>query len=134
MQESPRRITIRSAIKAQVTTAKSAIADDLAINGGLTDNEADATAERIVDKDIKPTINYLADQANIYSVKPVVFFDVGQVNKRSISDRLWTAAGLGIQINIVNARLEMGYVQTLFPKSDDGKGNFLIRFSVQNFY
>ena len=134
MQESPRRITIRSAIKAQVTTAKSAIADDLAINGGLTDNEADATAERIVDKDIKPTINYLADRANIYSVKPVVFFDVGQVNKRSIGDRIWTAAGLGLQINIVNARLEMGYVQTLFPKSDDAKGNFLIRFSVQNFY
>lgn len=134
MEESPRRITIRSALKAQVTTAKSAIADDLAINGGLSDSEADATAERIVDKDIKPTINYLADRANIYSVKPVIFFDVGEINKRNMGDRIWTAAGLGLQINIVNARLEMGYVQTLFPKSDDAKGNFLIRFSVQNFY
>ncbi len=134
IQESPRRITLRSALKGQVTTAKSAIADDLALNGGLSDDEADATAERIVNKDIKPTINYLADQANIYSIKPVLFFDVGQLTKRNIDARLWTAAGFGLQINVVNARLEIGYIQTLLPKSDDSKGNFLIKFLVQNFY
>ena len=134
IQESPRRITLRSAIKGQVTTAKSAIADDLAINGGLSDDEADATAERIVNKDIRPTINYLSDQANIYSIKPVIFFDIGQLKKRNIDNRLWTAAGAGLQINIVNARLEIGYIQTLLPKVDDSKGNFLIRFIVQNFY
>ena len=134
IQESPRRITLRKAIKGQVTTAKSAIADDLALNGGLSDDEADATADRIVNKDIKPTINYLADQANIYSVKPVIFFDAGQLKKRNIDNLIWTAAGLGLQINVVNARLEIGYIQTLLPKSDDSKGNFLIRFLVQNFY
>lgn len=134
IQESPRKITLRSAIKGQVNTAKSAIADDLAINGGFADDEADAIAERIVNKDIKPTINYLADKANIYSIKPVVFFDIGQVNKRNFGSKIWVASGAGLQINIVNARLELGYIQTLLSKSEAAKGNFLIRFLVQHFY
>lgn len=134
IQDEPRRITIRSAIKGQVTTAKSFIANDLALNGGLSDDEADAAAERIVDKDIKPTINYLADRANIYSIKPLLFFDFGEINKPSVGDKIWAASGAGLQLNIVNAKLEIGYVQTLFPKSDVSKGNFLMRFSVQNFY
>ena len=134
IQEEPRRLTISSALKGQVTTAKSFIANDLALNQNLSDDEADAAADKIVDKDIKPTINYLADRANIYSIKPLLLFDVGQINKRSAGDRMWAALGTGLQLNIVNARLEIGYMQTLFPKSDASKGNFLMRFSVQNFY
>ena len=134
IQEEPRRLTIRSAIKGQVNTAKSFIANDLALNGGLSDDDADAAAERIVDKDIKPTINYLADRANIYSIKPILFFDAGQINKRGVGNRLWIASGAGLQINIVNAKLQLGYIQTLSPKADASKGNFLMSFSVQNFY
>ncbi len=134
IQEEPRRITMRSAIKGQVTTARSFIADDLALNGGLSDDAADSAADRIVNRDIKPTIDYLADRANIYSIKPIVFFDLGEINKRNTVDKIWSAAGAGLQINIVNSRLDIGYIQTLFPKSDASKGNFLLRFSVQNFY
>ena len=134
IQEEPRRLTIRSAIKGQVNTAKSFIANDLALNGGLSDDEADAAAVRIVDKDIKPTINYLADRANIYSVKPILFFDIGQVNKRGLGNRMWVASGAGLQVNIVNAKLQVGYIKTLSPKADSSKGNFLMSFSVQNFF
>lgn len=134
IQEEPRRLTIRGAIKGQVNTAKSFIANDLALNGGLSDDKADAAADRIVDKDIKPTINYLADRANIYSIKPVLFFDAGQIKKRGVGDRLWLASGAGLQINIVNAKLAIGYIQTLFPRADNAKANFLMSFSVQNFF
>ncbi len=134
IQEEDPRITMRSAIKGQVNTAKSFIADDLALNGGLSDDAADSAAAAIVNKDIKPTIDYLADRANIYSIKPIVFFDLGEISKRNADNRIWAATGAGLQLNIVNARLEIGYLQTLFPKSDASKGNFLFRFSVQNFY
>ena len=134
IQEEDPRITMRSAIKGQVNTAKSFIADDLALNGGLSDDAADSAAERIVNKDIKPTIDYLADRANIYSIKPIIFFDLGEISKRNADNRIFAATGAGLQLNIVNARLEIGYIQTLFPKSDASKGNFLFRFSVQNFY
>lgn len=134
IQDEPRRITVRSALKGRVNTAKSAIADDLALNGGFSDEAADAAAERIVKKDIEPIISYLADRANVYSFKPVIFFDLGEVKNRNSGNRLWTATGLGLQVNIVNARLQLGYIHTLLPKADDDKGNFLVRFSVQNFY
>lgn len=134
MQEEPRLITMRSAVKAQVKTAQSFIADDLALNGGLSDDAADSTAAAIVNKDIRPTIDYLADRANIYSVKPIVFFDLGEINKRNADNKIWAATGVGLQINIVNARFNIGYLQTLFPKVDASKGNFLLQFSVQNFY
>ncbi len=134
IQDEPRRITMRSAIKGQINTAKSFIADDLALNKGLSDDAADSAAEQIVNRDIKPTIDYLADKANIFSLKPIVFFDLGEINRRNPGDRIWAATGAGLQLNIVNARLDIGYLQTLFPKSDASKGNFLMRFSVQNFY
>lgn len=114
--------------------AINSIADDLENNGGLSFDEAGTAAEHIVDKDIKPTIDYLADRANIYSIKPEFFFDLGQIYRQGVGDKIWAASGAGLQLNIVNAKLEIGYVQTLFPKSDVSKGNFLMRFSVQNFY
>ena len=132
--DEPRRITIRSAVKSSVKDAINSIADDLENNGGLSFDEAGTAAEHIVDKDIKPTIDYLADRANIYSIKPEFFFDLGQIYKQGVGDKIWAASGAGLQLNIVNAKLEIGYVQTLFPKSDISKGNFLMRFSVQNFY
>lgn len=132
--DEPHIITLRSALKGQVQTAKNFIANDLALNGGLSDDAADSAAERIVNKDIRPTLNYLADRANVYSIKPLLYFDLGQVNKRNVADQMYAAAGTGLQINIVNARLELGYMQTVSPQKNSSKGNFLMRFTVQNFY
>ena len=126
--------TVQQAIKAQSNTAEAYIQSDLVQNRGLTNEEADIEAERIVNKDIRPVINYLADHANVYSIKPLLLFDLAQVNKRGIGDRLWGAAGAGLQLNIINAKLEIGYMHTLFPKSDGDKGNFLVRFTIQNLY
>lgn len=134
IQEEDPHITMRSAVKGQVNTAESFIADDLALNQGLSDDAVDSAAERIVNRDIRPTINYLADKANIYSIKPVLYFDLGEISNHRADNRVWAATGAGLQINIVNARLDIGYIQTLSPKSDASKGNFLLRFSVQNFY
>ena len=126
--------TARRKIKGQVNFAQSLIQMDLVDNQGLSEEAADAEAERIVNKDIRPAINYLADRANVYSIKPMLFFDVAQVNKRQVGNKLWGAAGAGLQLNIVNAKLEIGYMHTLFPQRDGSKGNFLFRFTVQDFY
>ena len=134
ISEEPRRITIRSALKAQVNSAESFISNDLELNGGLSSDEADARAKEIADRDIRPTIYYLADRANLYSIKPLLYFDIGQLNNRNIDKRFWSALGMGLKLNIVNARLEFSYVQTLLPKDDASKGNFLMRFSIQNMY
>lgn len=126
--------TARTKIKGQVNFAQSLIQLDLVDNQGLSEQAADIEAERIVNKDIRPAINYLADRANVYSIKPLLFFDVAQMNRRGVGRKVWGAAGAGLQLNIVNAKLEIGYMHTVFPKSDGSKGNFLMRFTVQDFY
>jgi hypothetical protein len=107
---------------------------DLVDNRGFSEEKAEAEAERIIEKDIRPAINYLADRANVYSIKPALFFDIAQMHKRVIGDKTWAAAGAGLQVNIVNARLDIGYIHTLFPKADASKGNLVLRFIVQDLF
>jgi hypothetical protein len=135
ISEEPRVMTLRSALKGQVATAKNFILDDLINNHGLPDTEeTEAVADRIVNQDIRPTLDYLADRANVYSVKPLLLFDLAQMWNQVKTNKLWLAAGLGVQATIVVARLELGYMHTLAPASDKGTGNLFIRFVLQNFY
>ena len=135
ISESPRVTTLRTALKAQTETAKNFIYYDLVDNYHYPDNdETDAKAEKIIDRDVRPALNYLADRANVYSIKPLLLFDIGGINDRSIPGKTWIAAGLGLQITLVVARLEIGYMHTIAPSADATKGNFLFRFVLQNFY
>jgi hypothetical protein len=135
ISEEPRVMTLRSALKAQSETTKNFILDDLVSNHNFPDNEeTEAKADEIVNRDIRPTLNYLSDRANIYSIKPLILFDIGHLNSRELPGKTWTAAGLGIQLTIVIARLEAGYMYTISPSSDASKGNFFLRFVLQNFY
>lgn len=121
--------------KLAIQTAKNTINDDLVDNQGLPDDdETTSKAGQIVDKDIAPVITYITDRANIVSVKPLVFFDVARISQHMFAGRTWVATGLGIQLNIVIARFEAGYMHTVFPSSESNKGNFLLRLTFQNFY
>jgi hypothetical protein len=135
ISEEPRVSTLRSVLKAQAETAKNFIYDDLVTNRGYPDTDAtDSVATTIVDKDIRPTLNYLADRANIYSIKPVLLFDVSHLNDHTLGGKTFTATGLGLQMTVVIARLEMGYMLTLSPAAYNSKGNFFLHFVLQNFY
>lgn len=127
--------TLATKLKGQVQTAQNFIYDDLVNNHGYPDTDAtDSVAAELVNKDIRPTINYLADRANIYSVKPLLLFDVGQLNDHALSSKTFAAAGVGMQITIVIARLELGYMHTISPSTYSSKGNFFVNFVLQNFY
>jgi hypothetical protein len=127
--------TLRSALKGQANTAVNFIYDDLVNNHGYPDNDAtDSAANAIVDRDIRPTLNYLADRANIYSVKPVLLFDISRLNDHTLQGKTFTAAGAGLQMTIVIARLEIGYMHTLSPSAYNSSGNFFLHFVLQNFY
>ena len=134
--ETPRRITLRSALKSSTNTAANAIYDDYVDNRGFPDNDStDALVQAIVNKDIRPAINYLADRANIYSVKPVLLFDAAHLYTSSaLQGNTWLGAGVGLQLTVVNAKFQIGYMQTISPASDKSKGNFLINLTLQNFY
>jgi hypothetical protein len=125
--------TFRLCIKGAVKMAKETIIVDLIDKRGFPENEeTEAIAERIVNRDIAPAVDYLADRANLYAIKPMLLFDVAQISGSSGS-KLWTAAGAGVQVNIVNGRFETGYMQTISPASDSGTGNFFVRLLFENF-
>jgi hypothetical protein len=129
------KITLRKALKGQVETAKNFIAQDLVDNHSYpAGDETDAYAERIVSRDIRPTLDYLADRANIYAVKPVVLFDVAGLHLRDAGSTTFMSVGGGLQLTVVTATLQAGYAYTLHPSYYKGKGNFLIRLIMQNFF
>ena len=79
-------------------------------------------------------ITYVTDRANILSIKPLLLFDLAQLHQLGLQNKTWTSAGAGIQLSVVIARLEIGYMHTISPKSDSKKGNFFLRFVFQNFF
>jgi hypothetical protein len=126
--------TAAKAIKGQANFAESLIADDLVENHGLSGEDADRKAEEIVNKDIRPSINYLADKANLFSIKPVLYFDIASMSRPNFTDEIWSSAGIGISLNIVNAKLVVGYLHTLSPSRYQKYGNLILTFLIQSPY
>jgi hypothetical protein len=123
--------TLRKALKSSVRTAESFIADDLHSNEHKSPEESDSLAQAIVAKDIKPTIEYLADHANIYSLKPLILIDIAQMSVPYVTTKTWMSAGLGVQLHIINARLEGAFVQSIVPKKGN---NIFFRIVVENLF
>ena len=137
--DNPPLILLPELIKKKINDVKKdtikAIKNDL-IKRGYPDNEDTTTiARKIYDDEIIPTINYVTDRANLYSIKPMLLFDVAQISgDNGLGSTLWAAVGGGIQINIVNGRLEAGYMQTIAPASDSSIGNFFLRLVFQDLF
>jgi hypothetical protein len=61
-------------------------------------------------------------------------FDVAQISSDGLGSKIWAGVGGGVQMNVVNARLETGYMQTIAPATDSSNGNFFLRFTFQDFF
>jgi hypothetical protein len=100
----------------------------------MSAQEAAAKAGRDL-KDINAILSFIADQANIYAVKPLFMFDAARINAPGIPDnRTRLALGAGLQLTIVSARFEAGYMRTVRSLPGDDKGNFVLRLFFQNFF
>ena len=128
--------TLQSKLKSlAMGSAISGVAIDLIDNKGYPENEqTDSIAEGIVEKDIMPMIEFVTDRANVFSIKPVLLFDVAGMEQPGLPQKTWTAAGAGFQLTVVIARLRAGYMHTITPSSEKGKGNFFLQFVFENFY
>jgi hypothetical protein len=120
--------------KAAINSAESFISIDLE-NHGMPSPEADAKAERIVSREIRPAMEFIADEANLYAVKPIMMFDVARIaTPGSTDDGLRLGAGAGIQLTVVIARFEVGYLRALRRAPGDEHGNFVARLVFQNLF
>lgn len=104
------------------------------VKEGMSIAEAQAKARREL-KDINAILGFIADQANIYSLKPLFMFDAARLNSpEAFNNRTKFAAGGGVQFTLVIANFEAGYMRTLRPLPGDQKGNLVMRLFFQNFF
>ncbi|HJQ32908.1 MAG TPA: hypothetical protein VJ866_12040 [Pyrinomonadaceae bacterium] len=84
---------------------------------------------------LTPTINYIADNANFYSVKPLIMFDAANLSARGEPDqRTRLALGGGLQLNVVVAKFQVGYLRTVRRVPGDERGNFVIRMVFEKLF
>src|SRR5258705_6325008 len=125
--------TLKDIIKGQMGTAESFISSDLQ-DGGATPEAAQKEAKRIV-RQIRPAVNFIADQANIFSIKPLLMFDGANLKvPSSVNNRTRFGIGGGLQLTIVVAKFEAGYMRTVRSLPGDKKGNFVTRIVFQNLF
>lgn len=99
---------------------------------GMSREEAVAEADRTLNE-IRPATEFIIDEANLYAVKPLLMFDAGGLAGAG-QDATWTAVGGGVQLTIVNARLEVGYMHTLTGPTSGSHGAFYLRLVFQNLF
>jgi hypothetical protein len=129
------RSSVAKKLKGVVNTARNAITDDLIEQGAPDNDETEAKANKIVDRDIKPTIDFLADHANIYALKPLLLCDVAQIDGPTGSnDGMRVGIGAGLQVTIVTAKLELGYMYAVLRERGDTQGNLFLRLVFQNIF
>jgi hypothetical protein len=89
----------------------------------------------LFDEEILPITDFVADHANFYSVKPLLMFDAARLSlDDSGGGRTRYAAGGGLQLDIVLARFELGYLGTLNRAPGDDRGNFVLRMVMKRLF
>ncbi|MGH9901719.1 MAG: hypothetical protein ACRD68_07900, partial [Pyrinomonadaceae bacterium] len=89
-------------------------------------------------EEIRPVTNFIADHADLYSVRPLVLFDAARLGggggPDDTNDGTRFAVGGGVQLNVVIARFEAAYLRTVRRFDGDPRGNFVVRLVFRNLF
>ncbi len=134
-------------IKTATNTLTDTLMDDIIVelmkkDPNLTESEAEARALKIaapraaqlVEREIAPTMRFISRHANLYAVKPMLMLDAAYLRGSTGERRQRFAAGGGIQLVMVIARAEIGYMRSLPSIAGEAKGNFVFRLTFQNIF
>jgi hypothetical protein len=98
----------------------------------LTPEEARRRAEQIFGE-IRPATQFVIDQANVFAAKPLLMFDVAEL-EAGLERATWTAAGAGVQLVVVTAKFELGYMRTLSGPRFGARGNVFARLGFERLF
>jgi hypothetical protein len=127
-----RDVTLKDVLKKQVAQGERLLRSSLVRQGVAPDDAARQAHETW--KEIQPVADFIADQANLFSVKPLLMLDVARLSGATGDGRVRVAVGGGLQLTIVLARLEAGYLHTVQRAPGDDRGNFFVRLTFQNLF
>lgn len=126
--------TLRTLIKDFAVDSAVEVLSDTLQGEGLSRAEADKKAAKIF-KQIRPGINYLADYAKVFALKPLVMFDAARLTRPGNLDaQTRYAFGGGLQLTVVVAKFEIGYMYAVHRYNGDPHGNFVARLVFQNLF
>jgi hypothetical protein len=101
-------------------------------NQGMSREEAVAEADKTFGE-IRPATDFIIDEANLFAIKPLAMFDAAGLNGAG-GNATWLAAGGGLQLTVVTARFEIGYMHTLTGPIHGNRGNVFFRLVFQNLF
>jgi hypothetical protein len=125
--------TLKQILRAQVDrTGPNMLQSTLQMRDGLTADEAKERASEIF-AGVRPAAHFVIDQANLIAIKPLLMLDAVELNFSPGSES-WTAAGFGVQLTIVTAKFEAGYMRTLSGPTFGARGNFFARLGFERLF
>jgi len=129
------KIALRLRSEEQLTAAEEAELDFAEMALARAKDKVRPEVEDLFAREILPVTNFIADHANLIAVKPLLMVDAGRLSlSGGLDNRTRYAAGGGLQIDIVLARFELGYVASLNRALGDARGNVVGRVILRRFF
>lgn len=100
---------------------------------GMNAAEASREARRILNE-VSPAARFVINDANLYSIKPLLMVDAAGMSGNGGSSETWLAVGGGIQLTVVTAKFEAGYMRTVSGPTFGQEGNAFVRLVFQNLF
>jgi hypothetical protein len=129
---SVRSLTLGDLLQRQVKSGQGMFAGILEAKG--TPPDAAAREAEEVFGGLQPAIVWLAEQANLVGLKPVLMCDAAQIRGTQGRRESWLGIGGGLQLVIVTAKLEAGYMATVHGPRLGRPGSFSARLVFQNLF
>jgi len=125
--------TLGEILKSQGSCAKNTLALNYKMQGLSASDAATKAAKDL--SGVNSILEFLADRANLISVKPLLMFDAAGIYRSGIPDEHPRyGIGGGVQLTVVIARVEVGYMAGLHRFPTDPPGNFIMRLVFQNLF
>jgi hypothetical protein len=126
-------ISIKQLLRTQIDVTGPSMLAAVLQEQGLSAAEAERQARRIL-QEVTPAAHFVIDQANLYSIKPLLMVDAAGLSGQGASSETWLAAGGGVQLTVVTAKLEAGYMRTVSGPTFGRQGNAFVRLVFQNLF
>lgn len=126
-------VSLKQLLRRQIDVTGPSMLSAVLQQQGLSADQAARRAKEILGE-VTPATHFIIDEANLYAIKPLLMFDAAGLSGPGGADETWFAAGGGIQLTVVTAKFEAGYLRTISGPTFGSQGNFFVRLVFQNLF
>ena len=126
-------VTIKEMLRQQIDVTGPSMLAAVLRKEGMSTTDARLEAARILDE-IRPAAHYIIEDANVFSLKPMLMIDAAGLRRETLPADTWVAVGGGLQLTVVTAKFETGYMHTVSGPEFDRSGSFFFRLVFQNLF